>query len=442
MEKWFEYLEGILSADAEVFGRFRLEHALWHTETGVFWLAREHATGHPVTVQFLPDCYLIDENARWEIELAADTTKGLKHPNILPVLDFCHDTHNAAVIHAGAPAQTMSDLQQKQRHGIFECDQLGIWCRELCDALHYAHTSKNVFHLDLNPGNLWLTRENVLQVAAFATSRKIKSRLMTNLEGEPPRPLIAYQSPQQLKGEPPAAADDIYGAGVLLYELITGTPPFHSGDIAGQIENDTPRRMTEWRMFQGIHDDPVPESWEKAAAACLAKDPADRPESAEVIGAAIGTPRERTPHTEKAEKRESPPPEPLAIPAAQTPQPQKKAAPKPEKTVPHTVSKESRPPEKEPVPEVVKSKTPAAGRRPPPEETRRSARRSKPKKKVKRKVAKKKTVKKKHLSPSQKAIEESANESLKNKKLSILFAITVLAIAGSVAAYVLYFADK
>lgn len=100
---------------------------------------------------------------------------------------------------------------------------------------------------------------------------------------------LLYMSPQQAMGDRPKPTDDIYSVGATLYELLSGKPPFYSGDISMQITaKNAPsvRQRREELEIQAAED--IPRDWEDAIAACLNKDPAKRPQSAGELARRLG----------------------------------------------------------------------------------------------------------------------------------------------------------
>src|SRR5439155_25092362 len=94
---------------------------------------------------------------------------------------------------------------------------------------------------------------------------------------------LVYMSPQQLDGERGTHLDDIYSLGATLYDLLTSKPPFFSGNVDRQIHERVAPSMTDRRKELDIEPALVPAIWEEVVAACLAKDPAQRPQSAAEI---------------------------------------------------------------------------------------------------------------------------------------------------------------
>ena len=138
-----------------------------------------------------------------------------------------------------------------------------------------------MIHRDLKPANLMVNQRGDLKVADFGIARSLADSA-SRLTAEQGRSgTLVYMSPQQLSGERSTHLDDI-----LLVRrnastnLLTSKPPFYSGNIDRQICERVAPSMTERRKELDIEPAFVPQVWEDAVAACLAKDPSQRPQSA------------------------------------------------------------------------------------------------------------------------------------------------------------------
>jgi|SRR6516165_2450593 serine/threonine protein kinase len=109
-------------------------------------------------------------------------------------------------------------------------------------------------------------------------------------------------SPQQLDGERGTPLDDIYSVGASIYELLTSKPPFCSGNIDRQVREKVPPPMTQRRQELEIEGNSIDVRWEQVVGACLANDPAMRPQSVSEIADQLEVP---LPKTHRATHRES-----------------------------------------------------------------------------------------------------------------------------------------
>src|SRR5207248_11016306 len=174
---------------------------------------------------------------------------------------------------------TLASLRCQKEQKVFQPDELTSWIAQLCDALDYAHNRARVIHRDLKPANLMVNQRGDLKVADFGIGRTLAEslKLLTLEQGR--SGTLAYMSPQQLDGERGTHLDDIYSLGATLYDLLTSKPPFYSGNIDRQIHERVAPSMTERRKEFNIEPALVPPVWEETVAACLAKDPGQRPQS-------------------------------------------------------------------------------------------------------------------------------------------------------------------
>jgi serine/threonine protein kinase len=119
-----------------------------------------------------------------------------------------------------------------------------------------------------------------LKIADFGIARTLAESLKSLTLEQGRSGTLCYMSPQQLDGERGSHLDDIYSLGATIYDLLTNKPPFYSGNIDRQIHERSAPSMTERRKDLNIEPAVVPQVWEDAVAACLAKDPTQRPQSA------------------------------------------------------------------------------------------------------------------------------------------------------------------
>jgi tetratricopeptide (TPR) repeat protein len=149
---------------------------------------------------------------------------------------------------------------------------------EVCQALAYAH-GHGIVHRDLKPGNVWLTPEGTAKLGDFGLAVALAQTRLTAagmIVGT-----VAYLPPEQALGQPPDARSDLYSLGAMLYELVTGQPPFVGGDPVAVISQHvhTPPVAPSWHVRD------LPKSLEALILRLLEKDPAKRPPSAEAVRA-------------------------------------------------------------------------------------------------------------------------------------------------------------
>src|SRR5207249_864867 len=150
---------------------------------------------------------------------------------------------------------------------------------QLCDALDYAHNYARIIHRDLKPANLMVNKKGDLKVSDFGIARNLGDTVSRLTMEQGRSGTLVYMSPQQLDGERGTHLDDIYSLGATFYDLLTSKPPFYSGNLDRQIHERVAPSMTERRKDLNIEPASVPPIWEETVAACLAKDPGQRPQS-------------------------------------------------------------------------------------------------------------------------------------------------------------------
>ncbi len=265
----------------KVFGRYILRKVLGRGGMGIVWLAWDEKLEEEIALKFMPEMVRLDDAGIRELKRETRKSLKLTHANIVRIRDFVEDTNSAAIAMEYVDGPTLSALRYDQPGDVFSPAQFAGYVDQLVSALTYAHGTEGVIHRDIKPANLMVNSRGQLKVADFGISGSVtdsvsRMSMRVGSSGSPP-----YMSPQQVMGELPQPTDDIYSVGATIYELLTGKPPFYSGNIYAQIKDKVPAPMTQRRAELGVTEGgEIPALWEEAVALCLAKDPEQRPQSA------------------------------------------------------------------------------------------------------------------------------------------------------------------
>lgn len=275
-----------LTVGQRVFERYYLKRPLGSGGMSTVWLAHDRLTEQPVVLKFLSPHLIADEKEVERLRMEALRSQQIAHPNIVQVHDFMHGGHGVAVAMEYVDGWSLWSMKVDKPGQRFTPEEIAPWMHNLCAALEHAHAAE-VVHRDIKPANLILNSRGQLKLADFGLSRS------TNPNGFDTGYYRVigtdwYMSPQQWTGDPPHVSDDIYSLGATMYELLTGKPPFYEGDVFKQLHEEIPPTLTERLIKFGVRKPKIPSAWEETVAACLDKDVAHRPGSAQEVAARLG----------------------------------------------------------------------------------------------------------------------------------------------------------
>jgi formylglycine-generating enzyme required for sulfatase activity len=252
---------------------------------GVVWLALDRQLEREVALKFLPEVVAYNEGALADLKRETRRALELTHPHIVRVYDLVADAENAAISMEYIDGKTLLAKRALTDKGVFEVADIREWVQQLCEALEYAHSKAKVVHRDLKPQNLMVNSKGDLKITDFGISRSLEESVSKTTHGGGGfSGTLSYMSPQQLDSKPTEPADDVYALGATIYELLTGKPPFYGGNLDRLIREAVPPSMVERRKelrIEGGAD--IPEAWEKTVAACLGKEPGQRPTDAKAV---------------------------------------------------------------------------------------------------------------------------------------------------------------
>ena len=200
------------------------------------------------------------------------------HANIMTIHDVGEETGQPYIVLPLMPGGDVESLIEKAPERRLPIEQAIDIAKAVCRGLEYAH-ARDVIHRDIKPGNVWLSGDGTVKVGDFGLALAVDLSRLTN-EGMMVGTYY-YMPPEQAMGGEITVKADLYSLGAMLYEMVTGRPPFTGDDavaIIGQHIN-TPPVSPNW------HRPDLPPSLAALIMRLLEKDPNKRPASAtEVLG--------------------------------------------------------------------------------------------------------------------------------------------------------------
>jgi len=263
------------------FGDYELVDKLGQGGMGVVYRARQKSLDREVAVKLLAAGPWASADFIERFRREAQSAARMQHPNIVAIYEVgAHDELNYFSMMLVRGPTLAQVLAQKGPMAPRATAQL---VRTIAEALDYAHRL-NVLHLDLKPGNVLIDETGVPMVADFGLSRRIDEALAADHDEVSGTP--SYMAPEQaqLKSHKLSPATDIYGLGAILYELLTGRPPFLAAtpqETLKRVVGSEPARPRSLRAD-------IPLDLEAVALKCLAKDPRERYASARALADDLG----------------------------------------------------------------------------------------------------------------------------------------------------------
>jgi serine/threonine-protein kinase len=264
------------TADAPRIPGHEVQGVLGRGGMGVVYKAWHRRLRRPVAVKMLLAGAYTQPQELERFLREAETVAGLRHANIVQV-------HEAGDVD-GRPYFTMElveggSLAQKLAGAPQPARQAAALVAAVAEAVHEAHL-RGIVHRDLKPGNILLTADGTPKLSDFGLARRLEGAAGLTQSGAP-LGTPSYMAPEQAEGRSRAVgpAADVYALGALLYELLTGRPPFRAETAAETLR-------------QVVSQDPVPPSRLNAAVSrdaeticlkCLEKDPRRRYASAAAL---------------------------------------------------------------------------------------------------------------------------------------------------------------
>jgi eukaryotic-like serine/threonine-protein kinase len=259
--------------------RYRLDELIGSGGMSTVYRAQDAVLGRTVAIKVLHPQFNADgdyvERFRREAQLAA----ALSHPHIVKVLDRGRQNGGQFIVFEYVDGETLKNLSD--RAGPLPVGQALRFGVQVASGLAYAHQA-GVVHRDVKPQNVLLNGSRDAKVTDFGIARALDGNDAMTLTGTV-LGSSEYISPEQAQGRRVTESTDIYSLGVVLYELLTGEPPF-TGDNFVAVAL---RHIDEQPVPVRRHRPAVPQDVADAVERALAKNPADRFPTMAAFGAEL-----------------------------------------------------------------------------------------------------------------------------------------------------------
>jgi serine/threonine-protein kinase len=265
---------------------------------------RDLRLGREVAVKVLRSDLARDPSFQVRFRREAQAAASLNHPAIVAVYDTGEDRSSSGatpyIVMEYVEGETLRDVLR--REGVLSPERAMNFAADICNALDFSHRN-GIVHRDVKPGNVMVTPQGTVKVMDFGIARAVSDSAATMTSTAAVIGTAQYLSPEQARGESVDARSDVYSVGCLLYELVTGAPPF-TGDSPVSV------------AYQHVREDPklpssvnpaIPPELDAILLKALSKNPANRYQSAadmrnDLLRAMAGQRVEATPVMGDAEK--------------------------------------------------------------------------------------------------------------------------------------------
>ncbi len=256
-------------------GRYRIVRKLGTGGMANVYLAEDEVLGRRVAIKILNDRHAGDDQFVERFRREAKNAASLSHPNIVSIYDRGEAEGTYYIAMEYLDGRSLKELIVAR--GPAPVNVAIDYARQILAAIRFAHRH-GIVHRDIKPHNVLVDAEGRLKVTDFGIARAGTSQMT---EAGSIIGTAQYLSPEQAKGAPVDQTSDLYSVGVVLYELLTGVVPF-SGDTPVEIAMKHLSSMPEAPSAQRAE---LPRDLDLIVLRALAKDPADRYQSAEEMDA-------------------------------------------------------------------------------------------------------------------------------------------------------------
>ena len=258
-----------------ILDRYRLIERLAYGGSAEVWRAHDDQLDRPVAVKRLHPHLLPDESSRKRLAAEARAAAGLSHPVIVDVCDVDATGDAPALVMELVDGESLS--ARIARDGPLEPREAAAVAADIAEALFHAH-QRGVVHRDVKPGNVLLASDVRTRLVDFGIAHSLAESAERLTMTGTVIGTMSSMAPEQLAGGPITPRTDLYGIGVVLYEALTGRPPYPGG---------SPVALADAQRAGPPPIDGVDPTLGGIVVACLAVEPENRPLHAGALAVAL-----------------------------------------------------------------------------------------------------------------------------------------------------------
>jgi eukaryotic-like serine/threonine-protein kinase len=262
-------------------GKYVIKRLIGRGGVGLVYLADQLDVDREVVVKVLSPNWADDDEALARFEREARRLSGLKHPNIVTMLDFGKEGRRAYLVMEYLQGEPLSAYVERQ--GRLTLEEFVPIAAQILKGIGHTH-SREMMVRDIKPANIMLCirkgRANFVKILDFGLAKLTRGEQA--ITEEHVMGTVGYLSPEQIRGDEIDLRVDVYALGVLFYYMLSGHLPFEGDNNATvfyKTINEPPRRLTE--LLPEGHD--IPAGLVDLIHGCLEKDRDDRPANADEI---------------------------------------------------------------------------------------------------------------------------------------------------------------